>query len=322
MKKIALIAATAIAVTSCETDVTDRVRTDVYNSSSAVSISGAVTNVDTLGTYVELKLSNPYLDNGALQGIVGASIQLFDGDSLMGALTEESGGRYGEVAFKSLPSHSYRIEVVIPPTYGEASGVWESTLDECKAPFTLVFPLFPILEGDSVYYDFNLDDTVNYADVDSAYYSPYQFFDDPVGKGNGYWVKSYATTKIYAPNGQAGPFDPQQTEVSLPASINLYNDDEYIEGQRIARLNFIGPPYTVYRDTLIKIVYETRTASPQLYKFLEIMSGNVNNGGLFSVPYSPQIGNIRRQDDTTVFGLGYFYATSVRFDSITMSHPF
>jgi hypothetical protein len=52
------------------------------------------------------------------------------------------------------------------------------------------------------------------------------------------------------------------------------------------------------------------------------MSGNVNNGGLFSVPYSPQIGNIRRQDDTTVFGLGYFYATSVRFDSITMSHPF
>ena len=60
--------------------------------------------------------------------------------------------------------------------------------------------------------------------------------------------------KIYAPNGQAGPFDPQQTEVSLPASINLYNDDEYIEGQRIARLNFIGPPYTVYRDTLIKIV--------------------------------------------------------------------
>ena len=91
---------------------------------------------------MELKLSNPYLDNGALQGIVGASIQLFDGDSLMGALTEESGGRYGEVAFKSLPSHSYRIEVVIPPTYGEASGVWESTLDECKAPFTLVFPLF------------------------------------------------------------------------------------------------------------------------------------------------------------------------------------
>jgi len=40
------------------------------------------------------------------------------------------------------------------------------------------------------------------------------------------------------------------------------------------------------------------------------------------VPFSPQIGNIRRQDDTTVFGLGYFYATSVRFDSVTLFHPF
>ena len=51
-------------------------------------------------------------------------------------------------------------------------------------------------------------------------------------------------------------------------------------------------------------------------------AGNIGGGGLFSVPYSPQIGNIRRQDDTTVFGLGYFYATSVRFDSITLFHPY
>ncbi len=88
------------------------------------------------------------------------------------------------------------------------------------------------------------------------------------------------------------------------------------------RFNFIGRPYTVYTDTLIDIVYEIRTISPPLFDFLNIMSANVNNGGLFSVPYSPQIGNIRRQDDTTVFGLGYFYATSVRFDSVTMYHPY
>lgn len=52
------------------------------------------------------------------------------------------------------------------------------------------------------------------------------------------------------------------------------------------------------------------------------MANNIGGGGLFSVPYSPQIGNIRRTDDTTVYGLGYFYATSVRFDSITLFHPF
>ena len=322
MKKIALFSLLTLSFIACETDVTDKVRTDVYNSASAVSISGAITDVDTLGTYVDLRLSNPYLDNGGFEGITGATIQVFDGDSLLGDLTEVSSGRYENLAFKSTPGHSYRIEVMVPSTYGEAAGVWESTLDECKAPFTLLAPLFPILEGDSVYYDFRVDDTVNYKDADSAFYSPYQFFNDPPGEGNGYWVKSYATTKVYAPNGLQGPFIEQETEVSLASSINIYNDEQFIEGPQIGRLNFIGPPYTVYRDTLINFVFETRTISPDLFQYLTIMSNNVNSGGLFAVPYSPQIGNIRRQDDTTAFGLGYFYATSVRFDSVTMFHPF
>jgi len=322
MKKLLTITAIAIAFTSCETDVTDKVRTDVYNNSSSLSISGAITNIDTLGTYVDLKLSNPYLDNGALQGIEGASIQLFDGDSLLGALTETVNGRYEEVNFQSTPGHFYRVEVVIPEAYGTLSGIWESTLDECKAPFTQIRPMFSILEGDSLYYDYRVDDTVFYADADSAFYSPYQFWNDPVGVGNGYWVKSYATTKIYAPNGLLGPLEPQETEVSLASSIVIFNDEEFIEGPQISRFNFIGRPYTVYTDTLIDIVYEIRTISPPLFDFLNIMSANVNNGGLFSVPYSPQIGNIRRLDDTTVFGLGYFYATSVRFDSVTMYHPY
>ena len=35
------------------------------------------------------------------------------------------------------------------------------------------------------------------------------------------------------------------------------------------------------------------------------MANNIGGGGLFSVPFSPQIGNIRRQDDTTVW-IGIF----------------
>ena len=38
MKKLLTIMAIAIAFTSCETDVTDKVRTDVYNNSSTVSL--------------------------------------------------------------------------------------------------------------------------------------------------------------------------------------------------------------------------------------------------------------------------------------------
>ena len=318
-----------IFLSSCETDVTDKVRTDAYNSASAVSISGAITDIDSAGTYVDVRLSNPYLDNGAFTGIEGATVTIYDGDSLLGTLTEQDNGSYTDTSMRSTIGHSYRLEVVVPDSYGEAAGTWESTLDYCNEPFTLLSPnpavppgLFPILEGDSTYYDYRVDDTVYYADADSAFYSPYQFIFDPLGEGNAYWVKSYATTKVYAPNGLAGPFTPQETEFSLASSINIYNDEQFIEGPNIGRLNFIGPPYTVYRDTLINIVYETRTISMQLFDYLTIMAGNVNNGGLFSVPYSPQIGNIRRQDDTTAFGLGYFYATSVRFDSVTMFHPF
>jgi hypothetical protein len=62
--------------------------------------------------------------------------------------------------------------------------------------------------------------------------------------------------------------------------------------------------------------------SEGMFDYLTIMGNNIGGGGLFSVPYSPQIGNIRRQDDTTVYGLGYFYATSIRFDSITLFHPY
>jgi hypothetical protein len=322
MKKLLLTLSIFAVLTSCETDVTDKVKTDAYNSAAAMSISGAITDLAGTGTYVDLQMSNPYLETAGYVKIENAAVQVFDGDSLLGTLTEVSPGRYEEVSILAIPGHQYRLEVEVPAAYGAAAGWWESTLDLCNEPFTLLAPFFPIMEGDSTYYDYRLKDTVYYGDADSAYYSAYQFWNDPAGKGNAYWVKSYATTKIYAPNGLQGPFYPQPTEVSLPSEINIYNDDQYIQGPQIQRMNFIGPPYTVYSDTLINLTFETRTVSPQLYDYLTIMATNVGGGGLFSVPYSPQIGNIRRMDDTTVYGLGYFYATSVRYDSITLFHPY
>jgi hypothetical protein len=312
----------AFGFTACETDVTDKVKTDAFDGAAALSVSGAITDVDTIGTYIDLRVSSPYLETGADTRVEGATIRLFDGDSLLGLVPEVSPGRYEELAFQSIWNHHYRIEIEVPSSYQGIEGSWESTLDHCNPHLSLIAPLFPILEEDSTYFDFRTGDSVYYADADSAYYSPYIFYLDPAGKGNSYWVKSYATTKIYAPNGLQGPFQPQETEISPANSINLYNDEQSPEGPQIARYNFLGPPYTVYRDTLINIVFETRSVSEKLYDYLTIMSTNVNNGGLFSVPYSPQIGNIRRSDDTTIFGLGYFSATSIRFDSITMFHPF
>ena len=320
MKKTFLLIALSAFLFSCETDVTDKVKTDVYDGVASVSIDGAITNIDTIGTYLNVQFSNPYLSTSQYQKIENAEVRLFEEDSLLGIVPEVRPGRYERLDFVAQEGKHYRIEVDVPSAYGAAEGLWESTPDFCNPHYSLFAPLFPILEGDSTYYDFRLGDSVYYADADSAYYSPYLFFIDPPGKGNGYWVKKFATTQVYAPNGLQGPFIPQETKINR--GINLYNDDQFIEGPQISRYNFFGPPYTVFRDTLTNIVFETRTVSPQLYQYLTIMNTNVNNGGLFSVPYSPQIGNIRRADDTTVFGLGYFYATSIRFDSITMFHPF
>ena len=75
-----------IFLSSCETDVTDKVRTDAYNSASAVSISGAITDIDSAGTYVDVRLSNP--NNGAFTGIEGATVTIYDGDSLLALLNK------------------------------------------------------------------------------------------------------------------------------------------------------------------------------------------------------------------------------------------
>ena len=322
MKKIALFSFLVFVFISCETDVTDKVKTDAYDGASLISVSGAVTDISDQGTYLDLAISSPYLETSEAASISGAIIEIYENDILVSTLNEVAPGRYEDSTLQSVVGNGYRLLIDVPSGYGNATGLWESTTDIVNAPFTFLSPMFPIMEDDSSWIDFRTGDSVYYADADSCYYSPYALWNDPIGRGNAYWIKNYWTTKIYAPNGLMGPFNEETTEKSLNSSINIFNDDQFIEGTQVSRFNFIGPPYTVFRDTLISLAYETRTISAGMYDYLNIMANNIGGGGLFSVPFSPQIGNIRRQDDTTIFGLGYFYATSVRFDSVTLFHPY
>ena len=322
MRKYLYFFIAAAILTACETDVTDKVKTDAYDGAALLSVSGSVTDLIGTGTYVDLAISSPYLETGVPTTITGAIVEVYENDSLVSTLSEVSPGRYEDTTLVATIGYGYRLLIDVPAGYGDATGLWESTTDVVNTPFTLLAPMFPIMEDDSSWIDFRTGDSVWYADADSCYYSAYALWNDPVGKGNAYWVKNYWTTEIYAPNGLLGPFEPQETQKSLNSEINIFNDDQFIQGAQVSRFNFIGPPYTVYRDTLINLVFETRTLSEGMYDYLTVMANNIGGGGLFIVPYSPQIGNIRRTDDTTVYGLGYFYATSVRFDSITLFHPF
>ncbi|MEC8458720.1 MAG: hypothetical protein VXY91_04855 [Bacteroidota bacterium] len=322
MKNLALFSFLAILFISCRTDVTNKVKTDVYDGASLISVSGAVTDLMGQGTYLDLSISSPYLETSDAASISGAIVEVYENDILVSTLSEVAPGRYEDSTLLAVIGNGYRLLIDVPSGYGNATGLWESKTDIVNTPFTLLSPMFQIMEDDSSWIDFRTGDSVYFADADSCFYSPYAIWNDPIGRGNAYWIKNYWTTKIYAPNGFTGPLFPQATEKSLNSSINIFNDDLYVEGTQVSRFNFVGPPYTVFRDTLISLTYETRTISTGMYDYLLIMFNNINGGGLFSVPFSPQIGNIHRQDDTTVFGLGYFYATSVRFDSVTLSHPF
>ena len=322
MRKYLFLFLTATFLVNCETDVTDKVKTDAYDGAALLSVSGSVTDLVGTGTYLDLAISSPYLETGASNVISGAIVEVYENDSLVSSLVEVSPGHYEDTALIATIGNGYRVIIDVPSGYGDAAGLWESTTDIVNTPFTLLAPMFPIMEDDSSWVDFRTGDSVWYADADSCYYSPYALWNDPVGKGNAYWIKNYWTTEIYAPNGLMGPFEPQETEKSLNSAINIFDDEQFIQGTQVSRFNFIGPPYTVYRDTLINLVFETRTLSEGMFDYLTVMANNIGGGGLFSVPYSPQIGNIRRSDDTTVYGLGYFYATSVRFDSITLFHPY
>ena len=74
MKNLALFSLLALFFISCETDVTDRVKTDAYDGASLISVSGSVTDLGGQGTYLNLAISSPYLESSDAASISGAII--------------------------------------------------------------------------------------------------------------------------------------------------------------------------------------------------------------------------------------------------------
>lgn len=320
MKKSLYILGLSTLLFACETDITDKVKTDIYDGTSLVSISGAISDDSSIATYIDIELSAPYLETGALEKVEGAIVELFENDSLVATLTEQSPGHYVQTSIMSVVGNAYHVSVEIPSSYGAVSGVWLSKPDVVNELFTPVGPMIQIHEDDSVYVI--AGDTISYRDADSSFYSPYLAFNDPAGKGNYYWAKKMRQVSYYAPSGPFGPLTAVDTVYNDPKMIALFDDQQYVEGMQIGRFNLMGRPNTVHRDTVLSQRFETRSLSEDMYSYMNWLNSNVNNGGLFAVPYSPQIGNIYKENDTTAYGMGFVYATSIRFDSINMFHPY
>ena len=52
-----------------------------------------------------------------------------------------------------------RLLIDVPSGYGNATGLWESKTDIVNTPFTLLSPMFQILEDDSSWIDFRTGDS-------------------------------------------------------------------------------------------------------------------------------------------------------------------
>ena len=94
MRKYLFLLLTTTILVSCETDVTDKVKTDAYDGAALLSVSGSVTDLVGTGTYLDLAISSPYLETGVSNVISGAIVEVYENDSLVSSLVEVSPGHY------------------------------------------------------------------------------------------------------------------------------------------------------------------------------------------------------------------------------------
>ena len=154
MRKYLYFIIVAAVMTACETDVTDKVKTDAYDGAALLSVGGSVTDLVGTGTYVDLAINSPYLEIGAPATISGGIVEVYENDSLVSTLTEVSPGPSEDTALVATIGYKYRLLIDVPAGYGDATGLWESTTDVVNTPFTLLAPMFPIMEDDSSWIDF------------------------------------------------------------------------------------------------------------------------------------------------------------------------
>ena len=122
MKKLALFSFLVFVFISCETDVTDKVKTDAYNGASLISVSGAVTDISDQGTYLDLAISSPYLETSEASSISGAIIEVYENDILVSTLNEVAPGRYEDSTLQAVVGNGYRLLIDVPSGYGNATG--------------------------------------------------------------------------------------------------------------------------------------------------------------------------------------------------------
>ena len=265
----------------------DEINITLPDGQKRLIINGSVLDNDLPSA--DLSWSINYLAEDENPPVLNASIFVYEDDILWDSLVHTDLGHYegsklGEIG------RNYSIEVSIPESTDNPSGVWKSQNEKLNRnnPMDSIYSVYlpPAVFQREGYY-------------------VYVHWTEPSGIGDCYRFKQWKNDTL-----ENAPFNLQVTE------------DQFFDGRSfndidLDALNVAGPERS--RDSTLedqvgmKYSYEISSISLSHHDYINlIQEQTLQVGGLFDPPAAPIVGNIYRGDDTEDFALGYFYASAPR----------
>ncbi|MEO1652241.1 MAG: DUF4249 domain-containing protein [Bacteroidota bacterium] len=278
-----------LALSSCE----DIIDVDLDPGTNVLTIDAWITN-EVGNQQIRLLFTQGYLDNSPLTPALGATVRVEDNEGrIFDFLDPDNDGFYiwepvGNDTVLGRIGNQYNLTVTFEgETYTASSEIK-------RVP--------PI---DSLVTEFREEELGE----PEGYYAEL-FARDIAGSGDAYWIRSFKNGVF-----QNRPFD-----------LNIAFDAGFSQGGNIDGLTFISPireginPFVEDEDGEIMSPYqpgdtvrvELYSITQEAFDFLEEVSGQIQNGGLFAIPISNVSTNIINQNpDSPNQAVGYFGASGV-----------
>ena len=291
-----LVCGSILGLSSCE-DVID---IDIQNGVEQLVIDAWITNKDENQT-VKLSLSQPYFDNSEPKIVTGATVIIFDEDSLAYPFTDVLGnGDYilpkEQIGFLK-ENKRYTLYVNYKGNEFAARSIYR-----------------PVPKIDSIAYEyFEFPFTGEDSTETSGYFAQF-YANDPEGEGDTYWIR---TTK----NGKLN---------NDPAQISISYDGGFSPGGGSDGLIFILPIRQSINDGFYQhgdsLEIELWSITQDAYLYLQQVRQESANGGIFATPPAnipTNIFNLDNQSEVKAlgfFGLSQVNSLNAKIDS-TMARP-
>ena len=279
------LAGLALLLVGCE-DVVDL---DIKSGEPQLVVDGWITNQIQEQT-IRLTESAPYFDNSPAKPVLNAAV----------TVTDDKGKVF---TFKDLKNNGYYTwkPTSLSDTIGRVGGTYTLNIKFGTEEYTAVSKLNRVPKIDSMTYFF---DKLPVAPEDGKPQDGYKaefFARDPAGAGDCYWIKSYKNGKYYNKAGE----------------ISTAYDAAFSPGANSDGLIFILPirqsitPFTDFAAEKDTVKVELNSISLEAYYFLNQVSIESTNGGLFATPPSNIYTNVRNKNTAGRKALGFFGASGV-----------